>query len=79
MALNSATFTSLSRFTPELVASEECHCLEFEKKLRIGLQFRVARSMARKYGRLVQAATHLETIMQAEEDRMKGSKRSQDG
>ena len=53
--------------------------LEFEKRLRTGLMFRVAGFMIRDYGYLVEATAHLETIMQAEEKRMRGSKRSQDG
>ena len=39
------TFTSLSRFAPELVASEERRCVEFERKLRHGLKMRVGGSM----------------------------------
>ena len=78
MAEFEVTFTSLSRFAPELVVTEEHHCLEFEKRLRTGLMYKVARSMTRDYGRLVQSAAHLETIMQAEEERMRGSRRSQD-
>lgn len=73
-----ATFTSLSRFAPELVAIEECHFLEFEKRLRTRLMFRVAGSMITDYGGLVEAAAHLETIIQAEVERMSGSRRSQD-
>ncbi|XP_028064859.1 paramyosin-like [Camellia sinensis] len=73
-----AAFTSLSRFALELVASEERRCLEFKKKLRTGLKLRVARSMTREHGRLVDAAVHLEIIMHEEEDRMRGFKRSQD-
>ena len=71
-------FTSLSRFAPELVASEERRCLEFEKKLRHRLKLRVAGPMTREYGRLVDAAAHLEIIMHEDEERMRGSKRSQD-
>ncbi|CAL5335668.1 unnamed protein product [Camellia sinensis] len=74
-----AAFTSLSRFAPELVASEERHCLEFEKKLRHGLKTRIVGSMIREYGCLVDAAAHMEIIMREEEERMRGSKRSQDG
>ena len=58
-----AAFISLSRFAPELVATEECRCLEFEKRLRTRLMFKVARSMIRDYGRLVETASHLETVM----------------
>ena len=73
-----AVFISLSRFAPELVVSEERRCLEFEKKLRTWLKLRVAESMTWKYGCLVDAAAHLEIIMHEDEERMRGSKRSQD-
>ena len=73
-----AAFTSLSRFAPELVASEERRCIEFEKRLRRGLKMRVGGSMIRDYGRLVDAAAHMEIMMQ-EEGGQRGSKRSQDG
>jgi len=74
-----AAFTSLSRFAPELVASEERRCIEFEKKLRRGLKLRVGGTMIRDYGRMVDAAAHMEIMMQEEEEGQKGSKRSQDG
>lgn len=45
MAKFEAAFTSLSRFAPELVASEERRCIEFERKLRHGLKMRVGGSM----------------------------------
>ncbi|MBN3585807.1 hypothetical protein JYB64_25795, partial [Algoriphagus aestuarii] len=59
-----ATFTSLSRFAPELVASEECRCYEFERKLRRGLKLRVGGSYIREYRHLVDAAAHMEIMMQ---------------
>ena len=68
----------MSRFAPELVASEERHCIEFEKRLTRGLKMRVGGSMIRDYGRLVDAAAHMEIMMQ-EEEGQRGSKRSQDG
>ena len=61
------------------MASEERRCIEFERKLRHGLKMRVGGSMTREYGRLVAAATHMEIMMQEEDERMRGSKRSQDG
>ncbi|XP_028117412.1 F-box/kelch-repeat protein At1g15670-like [Camellia sinensis] len=73
-----ATLTSLSRFTPELVATKERRCLEFEKRLRTGQMFKVASSMIRDYRRLMEAAAHLKTVMQIEEERMRGSRKSQD-
>ncbi|GMP95343.1 hypothetical protein CsSME_00044428 [Camellia sinensis var. sinensis] len=62
------------------MATEEHRCLEFEKRLRTGFMFKVARSMIRDYGRLVEAVAValLETVMQMEEEEMRGSKRSQD-
>ena len=44
MAEFEATFTSLARFAPELVAPEERHCFELERKLRRGLKLRVGGS-----------------------------------
>ena len=63
MAEFEATFTSLSRFTPELVASEERRCFEFEWKLRRGLKLRVGGSFIREYRRLVDATSHMEIMM----------------
>ncbi|GMP86562.1 hypothetical protein CsSME_00039293 [Camellia sinensis var. sinensis] len=74
-----AVFTSLSKFAPELVVSEERRCLEFKRKLRHGLKVRVAGPMTREYRRLVDAATYMEIIMHEEDERLRGSKRSQDG
>ncbi|KAF5933551.1 hypothetical protein HYC85_029722 [Camellia sinensis] len=74
-----ATFTSLSRFAPELVASEERRCFEFERKLRRGLKLRVGGSFIREYKRLVDATAHMELMMQEEPEGQRGSKRSQDG
>ncbi|KAF5934530.1 hypothetical protein HYC85_030701 [Camellia sinensis] len=73
-----ATFTSLSRFAPELVASEERRCYEFERKLRRGLKLRVGGSYIREYRHLVDAAAHMELMMQEEDEGQRGSKRSQD-
>ena len=73
-----ANFTCLSRFAPELVATEERCCIEFKKRLRSRLLFKAAGSMIGDYGRLVETTTHIETIVQVEEKRMKGSKRSQE-
>ena len=69
MAEFEAAFTSLSKFAPELVASEERRCIEFEKRLRRGLKMRVGGSMIRDYGRLVDAATLIEIMMQGRRDR----------
>ncbi|KAF5933939.1 hypothetical protein HYC85_030110 [Camellia sinensis] len=73
-----ATFTSLSRFAPELVASEERRCYEFEQKLRRGLKLRIGGSYIREYRHLVDAAAHMELMMQEEDEGQRGSKRSQD-
>ena len=74
-----ATFTSLSRFAPELVAAEERRCFECERKLRRGLKLRVGGSFIREYKRLVGAAAHMVLMMQEEDEGQRGSKRSQDG
>lgn len=37
-----ATFTNLSWFALELVATEERHCIEFDKRLRTKILFKVA-------------------------------------
>ena len=79
MAEFEATFTSLSRFAPELVASEERCCFEFERMLRRGLKLRVEASFFREYIHLVDAAAHMELMMQEEDEGQRGSKRSQDG
>ncbi|KAF5931790.1 hypothetical protein HYC85_027961 [Camellia sinensis] len=67
------------RFAPELVASEERRCYEFERKLRRGLKLRVGGSYIREYRHLVDAAAHMEIMMQEEDEGQRGSKRSQDG
>lgn len=79
MAEFEAAFTSLSKFALELVASKERRCLEFERKLRHGLKMRVGGSMTRDYERLVDAAAYMEIMMHGEDERLRGSKRSQDG
>ncbi|GMP61959.1 hypothetical protein CsSME_00024237 [Camellia sinensis var. sinensis] len=68
------SFTSLSRFAPELVMTEECRCLEFEKRLRTRLLFKVATFMISDYGSLMEATTHLETVIYTEEEPMRGSR-----
>ncbi|XP_028092166.1 uncharacterized protein LOC114292411 [Camellia sinensis] len=56
-------FTSLSRFVPELVETEEHRCIEFEERLRIRLLFKVIGSMIRDYGHLMESATYLEVVI----------------
>ncbi|XP_028057189.1 uncharacterized protein LOC114261181 [Camellia sinensis] len=68
-------FTSLSRFAPELVATEERKCLEFEKRLRPKILMKVVGNMIRDYDRLVEVATHVEITVEPKEARQK-SKRS---
>ena len=60
MAEFEAIFISLSRFASELVATEERRCLEFDKRLRTELMFKVVGSMIRDYGRLVEVTAHLD-------------------
>ncbi|XP_028075101.1 uncharacterized protein LOC114277399 [Camellia sinensis] len=61
-------FSSLSRFAPELVATEEHRCIAFEQRLRTKILFKVARNMIRVYDRLVKAATH---VVEPEEERLR--------
>ncbi|XP_028085594.1 uncharacterized protein LOC114286618 [Camellia sinensis] len=56
-------FTSLSQFAPELVATEERRCIEFEKRLRTKILFKVAGNMIQNYDRLVEVAAHVEIIV----------------
>ncbi|XP_028066175.1 DNA-binding protein HEXBP-like [Camellia sinensis] len=69
-----ASFSSLSRFAPELVATEERRCFEFEQWLRMEILFKVARNMIREYDRLVEAAAHVEITVEAEEERLRNSR-----
>ena len=66
-----ATFTSLVRFTPELMATKEHRCLEFEKRLRPKIMLKVMGYMFRDYDRLVEVTTHVEIMLEAEESRLK--------
>ncbi|XP_028093882.1 uncharacterized protein LOC114293970 [Camellia sinensis] len=68
-----AAFSSLSRFAPELVMTEEHRCIEFKKKLRSKILFKVAGNMIRNYDRLVEAAAHVEIIVEAEKKRFRNS------
>ena len=45
------------------MVTEECRCLEFEKRLRAGLMFKVVGLMIRDYGPLMEVVAHLETVM----------------
>ncbi|XP_028108693.1 uncharacterized protein LOC114307497 [Camellia sinensis] len=56
MAEFETAFSSLFRFAPELVATEERRCFEFEQRLRTKILFKVAEDMIREYDRLVEAA-----------------------
>ncbi|XP_028108053.1 uncharacterized protein LOC114306930 [Camellia sinensis] len=62
-----ATFTSLSRFAPDLVATEERRCLEFEKRLRLGILIKVMGNMIQDYDRLVESVAHVEIMLEGEE------------
>ncbi|KAL7181797.1 hypothetical protein ACSBR1_040658 [Camellia fascicularis] len=53
------------------------HCID-KRELRRGLKLRVGGSFIREYRRLVDAAAHMELMMQ-EEEGQRGSKRNQDG
>ena len=69
-----AVFSSLSRFALELVTTEEHRCIEFEKKLKTKIMFKLAGNMIREYGRLMEMATHIEIFIQAEEERLQSSR-----
>ncbi|XP_028064370.1 uncharacterized protein LOC114267530 [Camellia sinensis] len=69
-----AALTSLSQFTPELVATQEHHWIEYEKRLRTKILFKVARNMIQNYDCLVEAVAHIEITMQAEQERLQGSR-----
>lgn len=66
-----AMFTSLARFAPKLVATEEHWCFEFEKRLRPKMIMKVMDYVYREYDKLVEAALHVEIMMEAEEARQK--------
>lgn len=55
-----ARFTSLSRFAPELVVTEERRCIEFERRLHDDILERVVGSLHRNYHTLVEATAHIE-------------------
>lgn len=74
MAEFEAAFSSLSRFAPELVTTEEHRCIEFEKKLTTKILFKDAGNMIQNYDCLVEAAAHVEIIVEAEEERIRGSR-----
>ncbi|XP_028110630.1 uncharacterized protein LOC114309129 [Camellia sinensis] len=69
-----AAFSSLSRFAPKLVATEEHRCIEIEKKLRTKILFKVAGNMIRNYDCLVEVTAHVEITVEAEEKRIRGSR-----
>ncbi|XP_028125090.1 uncharacterized protein LOC114322026 [Camellia sinensis] len=69
-----AAFSSFSRLAPELVATEERRCFEFEQRLRTKILVKVAGNMIWNYDRLVKAAAHVEIIMEAKEERLRNSR-----
>lgn len=56
-------FTSLSRFAPELEATEERRCYEFERRLCFDIREKVAGSFWKDYYNLVEAAAHVEAMV----------------
>ena len=66
-----AAFSSLSWFAPELVATEERCCFEFEQRLRTKILFKFSENIIREYDRLVEAAAHVEITLEAEEERLR--------
>ncbi|XP_028070173.1 uncharacterized protein LOC114272654 [Camellia sinensis] len=69
-----ALYSSLSRFAPELVATEERRCIEFENKLKTKIFFKIVGNMIRNYDRLVESTTYIEVSMQAKEERLRSSR-----
>ena len=69
-----AVFSSLSRFALELVATEERCCIEFEKKLKTKIMFKLVGNMIREYDPLVETTTHEEISIQAEEKSFQSSR-----
>ncbi|XP_028087682.1 uncharacterized protein LOC114288378 [Camellia sinensis] len=65
-----AVFSSLSRFAPELVATEERRCFEFEQRLRTKIFFKVIGNMIQNYDHLVEAAAHVEIIVETKNERL---------
>ncbi|XP_028121540.1 uncharacterized protein LOC114318781 [Camellia sinensis] len=72
MAEFEATFASLSRFAPELMATKERRCIKFETRLRDALAYCVGGSMMREYNLLIEAAAYMETQLGAGEKKMRG-------
>ena len=56
-------FSSLSRFAPELVTTEERRCFEFERRLCFDIREKVAESLWKDYYTLVEAAAHVEALI----------------
>ncbi|XP_028054474.1 uncharacterized protein LOC114258695 [Camellia sinensis] len=66
-----ATFTSLSRFEPNLVAIEKRRCLEFEKRLRPRILMKVMGNMIQDYDRLVKSMTRIEIMLEGKKKRQR--------
>lgn len=64
-------------FALELVATKERRCIEFEKKLKTKIFFKILGNMIQNYDRLVESAAYVEIFVQAEEERL-WSSRSRD-
>ncbi|XP_028110951.1 uncharacterized protein LOC114309420 [Camellia sinensis] len=69
-----AAFSNLSRFAPELVATEKRRCFEFEQRLRTKILYKVAGNMVHEYDHLVEVAAHVEITVEAEEERQWNSR-----
>ncbi|PKA52646.1 hypothetical protein AXF42_Ash001627 [Apostasia shenzhenica] len=59
-----AKFTSLSKFVPQLVSTEEDNCYMFQKGLRDSIRAAVILTLARDYSQLVEVATLIEQDQQ---------------
>lgn len=56
-------FTSLSRFAPELVVTEERRCYEVKRQLRDDIWEKVVKSKWKNYFDLVEATAHAEAVV----------------
>ncbi|CAL5390446.1 unnamed protein product [Camellia sinensis] len=66
-----AMFTSLARFAPKLIATEEHRCFKFEKRLRPKILMKVMGHVYREYDKLVEAAAYVEIMMEVDKARQR--------
>ncbi|XP_028097665.1 uncharacterized protein LOC114297429 [Camellia sinensis] len=66
-----AMFTSLARFASKLVATKKRRCFKLEKRLRPKILIKVMGHVYREYDKPVEAAVHVEIMMEAKEARQR--------